>query len=118
MTTEDSSSRRQVEEAVAAAAAGVPGVAYLRPGLTGLLRARTARLVHGTAGPEPVSGVRVRLGADRSTWQIEVKLTTLTGHRAVDVTRAVRAAAVTAAGALLGVPEARVAVSVTVTGVL
>ncbi|QKW10505.1 Asp23/Gls24 family envelope stress response protein [Streptomyces sp. NA04227] len=112
------SARSRVEEAVAAAAAGVPGVAYLRPGLVGVLRAHTARLMHGVARPDPVGGVRAALGPDRRTWQVEVKLTTLPGHRAVDVTREVRAAATAAAREVLADGGARVEVTVTVTGVL
>ncbi|MFE2378718.1 Asp23/Gls24 family envelope stress response protein [Streptomyces sp. NPDC059398] len=88
----DQKTRAQLSAAVAEAALGVPGVAFLRPGLSGLLR---------TAGRTGPSGVRIgraggtdaregREGCDG--WTAEVFVVLRQGHRAVDVTRAVRAA--------------------------
>ncbi|MFJ6571805.1 Asp23/Gls24 family envelope stress response protein [Streptomyces sp. NPDC091292] len=112
--------RHSVEEAVADAAREVPGVAYLRPGLSGLLGGTTARIARATGRPEPVSGVRAVPTADRSGWRVDIKLTTLPGHRVVDVTRAVRDAAGAAARDTLSGEDERVTVTVrvTVTGTL
>ncbi|HET6860569.1 MAG TPA: Asp23/Gls24 family envelope stress response protein [Streptomyces sp.] len=102
--------RADLERLAAAAALGVPGVAYLRPGLADLLRGVQAQRQRGAGG------VRARATDDPRAWRIEVQLAVVRGHRAVDVTRAVRAAvetATTTAGA--GRPAA---VTVTVTGVV
>ncbi|MEN8652416.1 hypothetical protein ABCR94_17875 [Streptomyces sp. 21So2-11] len=102
--------RVDLERLAAAAALGVPGVAYLRPGLAGLLRGAPAQRQRGSGG------VRARATDDPRTWRIEVHLAVVRGHRALDVTRAVRAAveaATTGAGA--GRPAG---VTVTVTGVV
>ncbi|MDJ0463033.1 hypothetical protein [Streptomyces sp. H27-C3] len=102
--------RADLERLAAAAALGVPGVAYLRPGLADLLRGASAQRQRGSGG------VRARAIGDPPTWRIEVHLGVVRGYRALDVTRAVRAAveaAATRAGA--GRPAA---VTVTVTGVV
>ncbi|GHJ39190.1 Asp23/Gls24 family envelope stress response protein [Streptomyces sp. TS71-3] len=115
MTTHDV--RRAVEETVAAAAERVPGVAALTPRLSRLLGG-TRHRVRTAGGPAPVPGVHARLDAGRRTWQIEVRVSTVSGHRALDVTRAVRAAAAEAArGVLEGTGEAA-AVTVTVTALV
>ncbi|GAA3742567.1 hypothetical protein GCM10023082_44310 [Streptomyces tremellae] len=111
----------------AEAARSTEGVAFLRPGL--------ADIVRGAAGlaPPPASGVRVRYDAERDHWHIQVQLVTARGHRAVDVTRAVRSAVKARAAAALAptrvapAPQgdsedgrrtsARISVAVTVTGV-
>ncbi|MFF2848050.1 Asp23/Gls24 family envelope stress response protein [Streptomyces sp. NPDC058001] len=107
--------RHTVEEAVADAAREVPGVAYLRPGLSGLLGGTTARIARATGRPEPVAGVRATPTEDRTGWHVDVKLTTLPGHRVVDVTRAVRDAAGAAARDALSGDDGRVTVTVRVT---
>ncbi|MGR8012091.1 Asp23/Gls24 family envelope stress response protein [Streptomyces hypolithicus] len=124
--------RAQLEGAAAAAALAVPGVAYLRPGLADVLRGAAAQRLGGAesgagagagAGSRSGSGsggvrARVAEGAG-AAWLIKVQLAVVRGHRALDVTRAVRtaveAAAVTVTGG--GAPRA-VAVRVTVTGIV
>ncbi|MEW2545810.1 Asp23/Gls24 family envelope stress response protein [Streptomyces sp. NPDC047002] len=111
----------------AEAARSTEGVAFLRPGLADVVRG-AARL-----GPPSASGVRVRYETERGHWHIQVQLVTAPGHRAVDVTRAVRSAVEARVAAAL-VParmdparqdeaedgreaSASVSVTVTVTGV-
>ncbi|WP_239074867.1 Asp23/Gls24 family envelope stress response protein [Streptomyces sp. SID10853] len=109
----DQDTRAQLSATVAEAALGVPGVAFLRPGLAGLLR---------TAGRSGPAGVRIGRagGADsHDSWTAEVFVVLRRGHRAVDVTRAVRAAvlrAVTDPAAVTVGVVAAVTVGVTVTG--
>ncbi|MFD4832323.1 Asp23/Gls24 family envelope stress response protein [Streptomyces uncialis] len=110
MTSQDT--RRTLEGTVADAVRPLPGVAYLRPALTDLLRGAVAR-------PVGSAGVRAVPAPDGRGWRIDVKLTTLRGHRAVDVSRAVRDVARAAALTLLepdGTPD--IEITVTVTGVL
>ncbi|GHH85222.1 hypothetical protein GCM10018793_52380 [Streptomyces sulfonofaciens] len=116
MTPHDT--RQEIERTVAAAAGRVPGVASLSPRLPRLLRDGTARFVRAAGRGEQVPGVHARLDTDRHTWHVEVKVTTLSGHRALDVTRAVRAAADGAAHAALHGARDAVAVTVTVTAVV
>ncbi|WP_434597574.1 Asp23/Gls24 family envelope stress response protein [Streptomyces sp. A5-4] len=102
--------RTYLERLAAAAALGVPGVAYLRPGLADLLRGSPAQRQGGSGG------VRARATDDPPAWRIEVHLAVVRGHRALDVTRAVRAAVEAATTrAATGRPAV---VSVTVTGVV
>lgn len=120
-------SRREMEarlaQEAAAAARGTDGVAFLRPGLGDVVRG-AARLA------PPTGGVRVRYEADRAHWRIGIQLVAAQDHRAVDVTRAVRAAVESAASAVLAQAAAgpegtapaaeggcHVSVSVTITGV-
>ncbi|WP_406138430.1 Asp23/Gls24 family envelope stress response protein [Streptomyces sp. NBC_01089] len=100
----DQDTRAQLSATVAEAALGVPGVAFLRPGLAGLLR---------TAGRSGPAGVRIgRADTDGGDgWTAEVFVVLRQGHRAVDVTRAVRAAVLRAVA-----DPAAVTVGVTVTG--
>lgn len=110
MTSQDT--RRTLEGTVADAVRPLPGVAYLRPALTDLLRGAAVR-------PVGSAGVRAAPAPDGRGWRIEVKLTTLRGHRALDVSRAVRDVARGAALALLDPEDAPgIGVTVTVTGVL
>lgn len=107
----------RVLRAAAAAAREVAGVAYLRPGLAEVLRGAGGRV-----GRRP-AGVRVRPGPAAGSWEVRIELAAERGHRAVEVTRAVRAAVTGAVAEVLGtaVPTeagaARVAVRVTVTDV-
>ncbi|GAA2374087.1 hypothetical protein GCM10010417_42180 [Streptomyces carpaticus] len=109
----------RVLRAAAAAAREVAGVAYLRPGLAEVLRGAGGRVARRPAG------VRVRPGRSAGSWEVHIELAAARGHRAVEVTRAVRAAVTGAVAEVLGsggaVPEgagaARVAVRVTVTDV-
>jgi uncharacterized alkaline shock family protein YloU len=97
---------------VAEAAAGVPGVAFLRPRLSDLLRgSATAARLRGAAGNRTPAGVRVRRDAATAPWRVEVHLTVRHGHRALDVAREVRAAG---ERAVAGVP---VEIAVTVAGI-
>ncbi len=103
----------RLARAVAGAAAEVAGVAFLRPRLSDLLRgsAAAARPRRGPAADRGPAGVRVRRDPDTARWLVEVQFTVRRGHRAVDVARAVRAAAERAAG---GLP---VEITVTVAGI-
>ncbi|MFJ6608637.1 Asp23/Gls24 family envelope stress response protein [Streptomyces sp. NPDC091289] len=106
--------RDRMAGATAEAARGVPGVAFLRPGVADLLRTRiadrTPRRTPSTGNKAP--GVRVsRDAGDR--WHLDIRLVLQRDHRALDVTRAVRAAV------LAALPEeASVSVRITVTGVV
>ncbi|MGW0565083.1 Asp23/Gls24 family envelope stress response protein [Streptomyces sp. NPDC003016] len=110
--------RTRLERAAAEAALAVPGVAFLRPGIADVLRGATGQRPGGSGG------VRARAAEGSGGWRIDVQLAVLRGHRAVDVTRAVRAAveaaaAETAAGAAAaGGRPVRAAVTVTVTGIV
>ncbi|MGA4846872.1 Asp23/Gls24 family envelope stress response protein [Streptomyces sp. G5(2025)] len=109
-------------DTVARAVLGTAGVAFLRPGLAQLLRAsgpfgRARTGTPGTGRPSHSSGVRVTPLGGTGRWRVEVHVVLHRGHRAVDVTRAVRAAVTeslrgTAEGAL------QVSVTVTVTGLV
>ncbi|AEW92400.1 MULTISPECIES: hypothetical protein [Streptomycetaceae] len=91
----------------------VPGVAFLRPAFTGLLRRPAA------------TGDRAAVRAERLTatppdWRLHVHLAVAHGHRALDVARDVRATVTHAAGTALaeaGQPDATVRVTVTVTNI-
>ncbi|MET8687298.1 Asp23/Gls24 family envelope stress response protein [Streptomyces sp. NPDC004732] len=99
-------------EAVQEAVLGTPGVAFLRPGLADLLRA--ANLLTKGAAPSPrSSAVRITRGKGAAGWHTEVYVVLSRGHRAVDVTREVRAAVTETLERLTGEPSR---VSVTVTG--
>lgn len=104
--------RDQVAVAAAEAARGVPGVAFLRPGVADLLRARIAERTPFRAPQNGAPGVRVGRDEDDG-WHIDIRFVLCRGHRALDITRAVRAAVVVA---LPGEPV--VSVRITVTGVV
>ncbi|MFJ7269068.1 Asp23/Gls24 family envelope stress response protein [Streptomyces sp. NPDC099050] len=113
MTT---NSGEQVQRALGEAVLGVSGVAFLRPALGSLLSstARARRLLPG-ASPQGTAGIRMTAGAQGAGPAVEVHVVLLRGHRAVDVTRAIRqtvqAAHPSTAGAI------PVHVTVTVTGI-
>lgn len=106
--------RDRIAGAAAEAVRGVPGVAFLRPGVAELLRTRIAdRIPRGT----PPTGNRaqgVRVSRDEvDGWHLDIRLVLQRDHRALDVTRAVRAAV------LAALPEEpRASVRITVTGVV
>ncbi|QDQ15849.1 Asp23/Gls24 family envelope stress response protein [Streptomyces spectabilis] len=107
---------RRLVEAVAAAVGEVPGVAFLRPGLAERLRAAaSARRVNSTPTAS-ASAVRVR-GASGDGITLEVFVVVHRGHRALDVVRAVREAAVRGARTTLSA-RVPVRVSVTVSGIV
>ncbi|WP_329060532.1 Asp23/Gls24 family envelope stress response protein [Streptomyces sp. NBC_01429] len=107
--------------ATADAARRIAGVAFLRPGIVDRLRAsaasRAGRPGGGTAAGN--SGVRVRpLDGGPEVWHIDIQLVARASHRALDVTRAVRAAAGAAAEDVLSEPGDRVRITVTVVGIV
>lgn len=107
--------RDRMAGAAAEAARGVPGVAFLRPGVVDLLRTRIAERAPRRTRTNGAGAPGVRVGRDEITggWHVDVRLVLHRGHRVLDVTRAVRAAV------LAAVPDgARVSVRVTVTGVV
>ncbi|MCF6524096.1 Asp23/Gls24 family envelope stress response protein [Streptomyces sp. JJ36] len=110
--------RDRLAEAAAEAAAGATGVAFLRAGLADVVRGTglpARRRPAGDAGSAPRSaGVRVRPGLGGG-WQVEVQLAVRRGHRALDVTRAVREAVTAAVRREAGPDTGPVAVTLTVT---
>ncbi|MEU1118832.1 MULTISPECIES: Asp23/Gls24 family envelope stress response protein [unclassified Streptomyces] len=106
-------------EAVREAVLGTPGVAFLRPGVAELLRAsnpltRTAGAAAALGTSSRSSGVRVT-GGGGEPWNADIRVVLRRGHRALDVTRAVRAAVTEALLGPTGDGEPP-RVSVTVTG--
>ncbi|MER5446064.1 hypothetical protein ABT065_10555 [Streptomyces sp. NPDC002764] len=77
-----------VEEA-AAAAEGVAGVAFLKPGLAERLRSALSR-----PAPQPgrvrSAGVRMTADGDDGSWHVEIHVVVARQARAVDVARTVR----------------------------
>lgn len=103
MTQQDPGKGRTVEERLsgvaAPAALAVPGVAFLRPGLAGLLRGAVPSAMRRDPDGRPDgTGVRVerRPAADAAGpaggWTISVHVVLRRNRRAVDVARAVRIA--------------------------
>ncbi|MBW1602912.1 hypothetical protein JJV70_12490 [Streptomyces sp. JJ66] len=97
----------RLTEAAAHAAEATPGVALLRPDLTGVLRGAADR------------GARVRRTRTVDGWRMhaDLRLAVQHGHRAVDVTRAARAAVASALAAAHPGP-AEITVTVTVTALV
>lgn len=114
----------ELTERIAQAVVDVPGVAFLRPGLAGLLRASVGGRVTDQAKADGKvdretarSAVRVRREGVAGTLTVDVSVVLRRGRRALDVTRAVRAAverAVRTSPAIGG----RTRVTVTVTGLV
>ncbi|MFI7101308.1 hypothetical protein ACIBK8_18275 [Streptomyces sp. NPDC050161] len=109
-----------VLHAAADAARETPGVAFLRPGLGDLLRGAVPRGPGG--GPVAdtrMAGVRAERRDHPERWHLRIHLAVRTGHRAVDVTRAVRARTETAVREALadGGQGPEVSVTVTVTDI-
>ncbi|MEI5100998.1 hypothetical protein RB200_23665 [Streptomyces sp. PmtG] len=115
---------RRLIGALADAVRATPGVAFLRPGLAARLRAAAtaSRTAPDRSAPDAASGatsaLRVRGTGQRGArdgLSVEVFVVVHRGHRAVDVTRAVRASVTRAVRAAL--PEVtQVRVTVTVSG--
>lgn len=78
-----------VEEA-AAAAEGVAGVAFLKPGLAERLRSPLSRPAPHTGRTRP-AGVRMTADGEDGSWHVEIQVVVARQARAVDVARAVRA---------------------------
>lgn len=97
MTTANSGepSRRAigVVGAIGEAVLGVNGVAFLRPALGDILRtavtARTGTRPPDTS-PHSTAGIRITTDTQGKGPAVEVHVVLLRGHRAVDVTRAIR----------------------------
>ncbi|GGS16783.1 hypothetical protein GCM10010252_65190 [Streptomyces aureoverticillatus] len=113
---------RALADLVGAAVLATRGVAFLRPGLAELLRSSVGLGAgRGTAGAAGPSGVRVQRRKGSPEVDIEVYVVLHRGHRALDVTRAVRSAVVEAlAAGTAGEPGEAIPaqVRVTVTGVV
>lgn len=112
MTT-GASDWREVADRAARAAEEVPGVAFLSPGLAGLVRNAAQLLAGAESGgrsPSRPHGVRVSRRQDPERWHVDVQVAVRRGHRALDVARAVTAAVAPAVAG--GVPPT---VRVTVT---
>jgi hypothetical protein len=103
----------RIRGAAAAAVRRVPGVVFPRPA------PGPAELLSGPAGryARDPAGVQVGPAAEPGGWDIRVELAVGRGHRALDVTRAVRAAVTEAVAGVLAeekaAPQARVTVTVT-----
>lgn len=120
---QEAAEHTRVLAAAADATQRTPGVAYLRPGFGDLVRGAAARVRSraaqpGTAGR--IAGVRAQRVDRPPGWDLRIHLAVARGHRALDVTRAVRAAVTTAVRELTtdAVPEPRVNVSITVTDIV
>ncbi|WP_196942927.1 Asp23/Gls24 family envelope stress response protein [Streptomyces sclerotialus] len=81
--------RTLLQRTAAEAARNTSGVAFLRPGLGDLVRGAVP-LLAPAEGPR-VAGVRAEPGDAPGLWRLRVHLAVRRGHRALDVTRAVRA---------------------------
>ncbi|WP_055568949.1 Asp23/Gls24 family envelope stress response protein [Streptomyces atriruber] len=99
-------------EAVQEAVLGTPGVAFLRPGIADLLRAANP-LTKGTATSPRSSAVRITRDKGTAGRHAEVHVVLSRGHRAVDVTREIRAAVTRTLERLTGEQPSRVSVTVT-----
>jgi hypothetical protein len=120
VTDQDVTAR--VTRAAARAAEQAPGVAFLRPGLAELVRVRARPVRRATApavdGAPRTGGVRARRhGPEGDRWRLELHLAVRDGHRALDVTRAVRTAVTEAVRGELAAADTTVTVSVTVTDI-
>ncbi|WP_413760479.1 hypothetical protein [Streptomyces sp. MMBL 11-3] len=101
-------------EEIARTVEGVPGVAFLRPGLAGRLRSTLPRAQEGR-DRAPTAGVRLSRPGGTERWHVEIHLVALGQVRALDVARAARRSV---EEYLLSVfpAEASAHVTVTVTG--
>ncbi|NHI06259.1 hypothetical protein STPH2_1622 [Streptomyces sp. KO7888] len=103
--------RDAVAGTVARVAAGVPGVAFLRPGLADLFRRSSARTASRAAAGGTPAGVRVSRASGAGPWEVDVQIVVHRDHRAVAVARAVRDAVTAALSE--AAPGAQVTVTVT-----
>ncbi|WP_329285599.1 hypothetical protein [Streptomyces sp. NBC_00691] len=119
MTRPQPLTRSALADDIARAARNVPGVAFLRPGLSGLLRDGLRRPSPAAAASSSSAGVRVHGGDRTSPLRVEVRLVVLRSSRTVDVARAVRSVVEARLAALLpGRTAGAARVSVTVTGLV
>jgi hypothetical protein len=101
-------------EEIARTVEGVPGVAFLRPGLAGRLRSALPRPQEGRVRT-PTAGVRLSRPGGAEPWHVEIHLVALGQARALDVARAARRS-VEAYLLSMFPSEASAHVTVTVTG--
>lgn len=102
--------------AISKAVLGVRGVAFLRPALSDLLRsaaASRAGLGSQAASRRDDAGIRIVTRRHGGGPAVEVHVVLLRGHRALDVTRAIRATVRAAYPCTQPIP-----VHVTVTGIV
>ncbi|MGW1776319.1 Asp23/Gls24 family envelope stress response protein [Streptomyces sp. NPDC002104] len=114
MTT--ANDREATHTAISRAVLAVPGVAFLKPALGDLLRtAATSRAgLHPPGAPvRRTAGVRITPTRQGGGPAVEVEVVLLRGHRALDVTRAIRATVQAAHPSAQAIP-----VRVTVTGIV
>ncbi|MCX4858694.1 hypothetical protein OG426_27975 [Streptomyces canus] len=105
-------------EQAAAAAAGVSGVAFLRPGLADRLRSVRHRAANGNHSDSGTpAGVRMTRPDADSPWHVEIHVVALREARTVDVARAVRVTVARRLGAL-SPPQPAPRITVTVTGLV
>ncbi|MGW7730698.1 hypothetical protein ACWGJ6_46665 [Streptomyces canus] len=105
-------------EQAAAAAAGVSGVAFLRPGLADRLRSVRHRATNGNnSNSGRPAGVRMTRPDADSPWHVEIHVVALREARTVDVARAVRVTVARRLGAL-SPPQPAPRITVTVTGIV
>ncbi|MGW5399634.1 hypothetical protein [Streptomyces sp. NPDC003952] len=88
---------------------GVPGVAFLTPGLAGRL---TSAFHDPGQNRSPGAGMKVERPGGSGPWQVDVRIVMLSGSRAQDVTRATRSAVMT------HLRTDGAAVTVTITGIV
>jgi hypothetical protein len=108
-------SREALTAQVAAAVREVPGVAFLKPSLSGLLRASIRSTAHG-ASRQSTEGVHLTLGEGRPSWTVSIHVVARRGHRALDVTRAIREAAAATLSVNGHTPPVKV--TVTISGIV
>lgn len=101
-------------EALARTVLEVPGVAFLKPGLTDLLRSR-AGAGAGRSGAR-TAGIRVTRRDGSEPWEVDVRIVARKERPAVDVARATRLALEESLAVLL--PDGKASVRVTVTGLV
>ncbi|MGW3287993.1 hypothetical protein ACWDR3_25510 [Streptomyces sp. NPDC001002] len=104
-------------EEIARAVEAVPGVAFLRPGLTGRLRSTLSR-TDGSTRSAPPSGVRVSRPDGAEVWRVEIRLVALRHVRSVDVARAARSTVEERVAQLFPADTTSAQVTVTVTGLV
>ncbi|MFI8347760.1 hypothetical protein [Streptomyces sp. NPDC085596] len=111
----DRALRTTLTEEIAAAVESVPGVAFLRPGLGGLLRSALPRGAGAANGGRAVpAGVRLSRPDEAGPWRVEIHVVARGHVRTLDVARAVvRAAEERLAGLLPGQQPPKVTVTVT-----
>ncbi|MHB9855837.1 hypothetical protein ACSYGO_42250 [Streptomyces krungchingensis] len=104
-------------EDIAETVQNVPGVAFLEPGITGLLRSALSAAGPGAKGARP-AGVRMDRPGRADPWHVEIELVARGDARSVDVARATRAAVQDRLASLFPAEPAPAHVTVTVTGLV